>query len=69
MMAEMIFQALCKSVFKVNAEMLQLYWEIGNSILEVQNTDGWGAQVIDNLSKELKLNFPDSTGFSVRNLK
>jgi len=64
-----ILEAQTRASFKVNAEMLQLYWEIGNSILEVQNTDGWGAQVIDKLSKELKIKFPDSTGFSVRNLK
>lgn len=64
-----ILEAQTRASFKVNSEMLQLYWEIGNSILYAQNNNGWGTQIIDNLSKEIKSNFPDSTGFSVRNLK
>jgi hypothetical protein len=49
--------------------MLQLYWEIGNSILDAQEQKGWGAHIVDNLSNELKNHFPDSTGFSIRNLR
>jgi len=64
-----IHKAQNKAFFKVNEEMLTLYWEIGNSIIDVQKNRGWGAQIIDNLSKEIKENFPNSTGFSVRNLK
>ncbi len=64
-----VHQAQTKASIKVNAEMLQLYFEIGRSILFAQDEKGWGAQVVDNLSKELKSHFPDSTGFSVRNLK
>jgi len=30
---------------------------------------GWGAKVIDQLFKNLKSEFPDNKGFSVRNLK
>jgi predicted nuclease of restriction endonuclease-like (RecB) superfamily len=37
--------------------------------LEVQEQKGWGSQIIDNLSKYIKNEFPESTGFSVRNLK
>ncbi len=61
--------AQIQSAFRVNAEMLTLYWEIGNSILEKQEQNGWGSKVIELLSKELKNNFPDNSGFSVRNLK
>lgn len=49
--------------------MLTLYWEIGNSILEKQNENGWGSKVIDLLASDLAKNFPDNSGFSVRNLK
>jgi hypothetical protein len=49
--------------------MLTLYWEIGNSILEKQNQNGWGSKVIDLLAIDLAKNFPDNSGFSVRNLK
>lgn len=49
--------------------MLTLYWKIGNSILEKQNQNGWGSKVIDLLASDLAKNFPDNSGFSVRNLK
>lgn len=61
--------AQTQTAFKVNAEMLTLYWEIGNSILEKQNQNGWGSKVIDLLAVDLAKNFPDNSGFSVRNLK
>ncbi|HLV50625.1 MAG TPA: PDDEXK nuclease domain-containing protein [Flavobacterium sp.] len=61
--------AQTKVAFKVNAEMLTLYWEIGNSILEKQNQNGWGSKVIDLLASDLAKIFPENSGFSVRNLK
>lgn len=61
--------AQTQTAFKVNAEMLSLYWEIGNSILEKQNQNGWGSKVIDVLASDLAKNFPNNSGFSVRNLK
>lgn len=64
-----ILEAQTRASFKVNAEMLQLYWEIGNAILDAQHTKGWGTQIIDKLSQEIKSNFTSATGFSVRNLK
>ncbi|MBX3288484.1 MAG: DUF1016 family protein [Acidobacteria bacterium] len=67
--ADKIKLAQTKAAFKVNAEMLMLYWEIGNSILEKQNQSGWGSKVIDLLSADLAKLFPENSGFSVRNLK
>src|SRR5690606_21450936 len=61
--------AQTKVAFKVNAEMLTQYWEIGNSILEKQNQNGWGSKVIDLLASDLAKIFPENSGFSVRNLK
>jgi predicted nuclease of restriction endonuclease-like (RecB) superfamily len=49
--------------------MLTLYWEIGNSIIEKQNKNGWGSKVIDLLAGDLAEKFPENVGFSVRNLK
>lgn len=54
---------------KVNNELLQLYFSIGNSILDVQKRLGWGSQIIDKLAAHIKKEFPDNSGFSVRNLK
>lgn len=58
-----------KALLSVNKELLILYWNIGNIILDFQNRDGWGSKVIDNISEEIKRDFPDLKGFSSRNLK
>ncbi len=55
-----------KAVLSANRELIMLYWNIGNVINE-NNT--WGSKFIDNLARDIKLDFPDMTGFSVRNLK
>jgi predicted nuclease of restriction endonuclease-like (RecB) superfamily len=53
----------------VNKELILLYHNIGTQILEKQKAQGWGAKVIEHLSKDLKSNFPEMKGFSSRNLK
>jgi predicted nuclease of restriction endonuclease-like (RecB) superfamily len=64
-----IRQARVKAILSVNAQLIQVYWEIGKVILEQQEHEGWGAKIIDKLAADLKAEFPDETGFSVRNLK
>ena len=50
----------------VNRELLLLYHTIGNTI----NTHKtWGSKFIESLSADIKLAFPDASGYSVRNLK
>lgn len=58
-----------KTVLSANSAMVLMYWDIGCRILEKQNTEGWGAKVIDRLSHDLKTAFPEMSGFSPRNLK
>lgn len=53
----------------VNKELVLLYWQIGQQILARQDKQGWGAKVIDQLSKDLMAAFPAMKGFSPRNLK
>ena len=36
-------------VIQANQGMIELYWNIGNDILKKQETEGWGARVIDRL--------------------
>ena len=50
----------------VNKELILLYWNIGNVILK--NSE-WGNKFIDTLAKDIKCEFPELKGFSVRNLK
>lgn len=64
-----IRQARIKAVFTANTQLLIMYWEIGNAILQQQKTLGWGAKIIDRFSIDLRTEFPDMKGLSVRNLK
>ena len=61
-----ILKSQYKAMQVVNKELIYMYWHIGKIILE--NSE-WGNKFIDNLSIDLKLEFPNITGFSVRNLK
>ena len=58
-----------KAALAANSELVLLYWHIGRAILERQQEEGWGAKVIDHLSRDLRREFPDMRGFSPRNLK
>lgn len=66
---EKIRQARLRSILSVNKELLQVYWEIGNTILFQQQEEGWGTKVIDRLVADLKMEFPDMQGLSSRNVK
>lgn len=61
-----ILKSQYKAMQVVNRELIIMYWHIGQIILE---NSKWGNRFIDNLSVDLKLDFPNATGFSVRNLK
>ena len=62
-----IRSAQLRAGIAVNRELVLLYWSIGRDILERQRNQGWGAKVIETLSRDLSRDFPDVTGFS--NLK
>ncbi len=57
-----------RAVFAVNRDLLMLYWQIGDDILQRQQKQGWGAKVIERLSQDLKVAFPEMKGFSRANL-
>lgn len=55
-----------RATMHINADLLLLYHSIG----QVINTHkSWGNKFIENLAKDIKLDFPQATGYSVRNLK
>jgi len=66
---ERIRKARQRAILSVNKELTLLYWEIGEMIITQQGTQGWGAKVIQQLSIDLKTEFPDFKGLSERNLK
>ncbi len=59
----------CKAALSVNKELILLYHNIGTEILRSQEVHGWGAKIIEQLSQDLKVAFPESKGFGTRNLK
>ena len=61
-----ILKSQYKAMQVVNKELIFMYWHIGKIIVD---NSKWGNKFIDNLSIDLKLEFPEVTGFSVRNLK
>lgn len=58
-----------KAALAANAELLLLYWKMGNMILEQEGREGWGAKVVERLAADLKREFPDMQGISPRNLR
>ncbi len=58
-----------RASLSVNAELVQFYGRIGRDILVRQQSEGWGAKVIDRLALDLKDACADMRGWSSRNLK
>lgn len=54
-----------KIMYSANRELINMYFRIGKNISE---NSKYGSNFVTILSKTLKLDFPDSTGFSERNL-
>ena len=57
-----------RALLAANEEQIRLYHDIGRDIVERQSRQGWGTKVIDRLSADLREEFPDTKGFSSRNL-
>ena len=62
---ERIKTAQYKAVLGANREQIILYWNIGRIITENQK---YGNSFIENLARDIKLDFPNAKGYSVRNL-
>lgn len=58
-----------KASMKVNKELLELYWHIGEDIVNQQRYSKWGDGLLRQMSVDLKKTFPDMSGFSETNLK
>ncbi|WP_386688519.1 YhcG family protein [Lonepinella sp. MS14437] len=65
---QQVSQARQRAVLAVNTELVCLYWQIGQEILQRQAQQGWGSKVIDRLGRDLREAFPDMKGFSRANL-
>jgi predicted nuclease of restriction endonuclease-like (RecB) superfamily len=63
-----IHSAQQRAALAVNSELVVLYWQIGQDILQRQRREGWGRKVIERLARDLRDAFPGIKGFSARNL-
>lgn len=60
--------AQLKAAVSVSSQMLEMYWQLAEEIVAKQKTANWGEAVLEQLSIDLKLSFPNINGFSRRNL-
>lgn len=52
----------------VNTAMIELYWNIGRTILDRQLSEPWGSKVLERLARDLRAEFPHMKGFSRTNV-
>lgn len=57
-----------KASIAVNSHLILFYYSLGKQIVEKQKNTKWGSGFIAQLSKDLKEEFPQMTGFSTTNL-
>jgi len=63
-----IYKAQYDALKAVNKELINLYWDIGRSIVAKQDALGWGKAIVETLAKDLQKEFPGMQGFSSANL-
>ncbi|MCX6147662.1 MAG: PDDEXK nuclease domain-containing protein [Candidatus Kapabacteria bacterium] len=63
-----IKQSQIKASLTVNRELVLLYWDLGKQINEKLESAIYGSKIIDKLSRDLKKEFPQMSGFSRTNL-
>lgn len=58
-----------KAMYAANEELLRMNWDIGEMLTKSQETDGWGKKTLQRLAVDLKNEYPERKGFSVRNMQ
>ena len=60
-----IEQSKLRAFTEVNKALLHAYWNIGR---ELNKNSSYGKSVVEQLSRDLRLKYPEAKGYSVRNL-
>ena len=58
-----------KAMYEANEELLRMNWDIGEMLTKSQVADGWGKKTLQRLAVDLKNEYPERKGFSVRNMQ
>lgn len=61
--------AQVKAAVKVNAEKLLFNWQLGRDLVQKRAEERWGTGVVEQVSLDLRREFPNADGFSARNLR
>ena len=56
-----------KAALAVNSALIEFYWDLGRMISEKESI--WGSKLIEQISRDLKGEFPEIQGLSTSNLK
>ena len=60
--------AQIKAAVKVNSEQLLFNWQLGRDLVIRKAEETWGSGIVEQVSLDLKAEFPDAKGFSTSNL-
>ena len=63
-----VYKAQYEALKAVNKKLIALYWDIGEIIVERQKKYGWGKSIVENLARDLQVEFSGMQGFSARNI-
>lgn len=61
--------AQVKAAVKVNGEKLLFNWQLGRDLVQKKAEEHWGAGVAEQVSLDLKREYPNEDGFSTSNLR
>jgi predicted nuclease of restriction endonuclease-like (RecB) superfamily len=66
---ERLKTAQIRAARAANSELIKFYWELGNDLIVKQKNHQWGTHFLEQFSQDMRKNFPEMQGFSVRNLQ
>lgn len=58
-----------RAIYAANEDMLRMYWDIGGMLQQSQATEGWGKKTLQRLAVDLKNDYSEIKGFTVRNMQ
>ncbi len=64
-----LHQSQVKASVRVNSALLEFYWSLGRDLVAMKAEEKWGSGVVDQLSLDLKAEFPGMKGFSATNIR
>ena len=56
-------------IYAANEEMLRMYWDVGEMLQQSQDADGWGKKTLQRLAVDLKNDYSEIKGFTIRNMQ